>query len=200
MTLSLTDWGYFTFDIQRATLLESLVETCDFCEWWGNMKCPIFWQWFVLQLLVFWQFLMIAATKTITRTILESYDIWATDYKFNNWEPEFMTPFVTWQLRVTLDSICHSCNILFLHHSLWCSSKLYAGHSKVCEYLHDKSSWMWCMYKTFVWYLNLHKIPLYSNCNFVWANFVTMCLVNHLDCVIFELWSCTIDRVKPLWS
>ena len=102
-------------------------------------------------------------------------------YNSDNWEPELMTVFVTWKLRVTLDRICNSCNVLFLHHSLWCSSKLYAGHSKFCKYLHDKSSWMWCMYKTFVWYLNLHKIPLYSNCNFVWG---ILCLINHLDCVI----------------
>ena len=36
-------------------------------------------------------------------------DIWDTDY---NWETEFMTIFVTWQSRVTLDSIRNSCDVL----------------------------------------------------------------------------------------
>ena len=39
-------------------------------------------------------------------------DIWDTDYNYDNWEPEFMKIFVTWQLRVTLDSICNSCDVL----------------------------------------------------------------------------------------
>ena len=42
-------------------------------------------------------------------------DIWDTDYNSDNWEPEFMTIFVTWQLRVTLDSIRKMFN--------WCPSK-----------------------------------------------------------------------------
>ena len=32
------------------------------------------------------------------------FDIWDTDYNSDNWEPEFMTIYVTWHLRVTLDS------------------------------------------------------------------------------------------------
>ena len=39
-------------------------------------------------------------------------DIWDTYYNYDNWEPEFMTIFVTWQLRVTLDSIRNSCDVL----------------------------------------------------------------------------------------
>ena len=39
-------------------------------------------------------------------------DIWDTDYNYDNWEPEFMKIFVTWQLRVTLDSIRNSCDVL----------------------------------------------------------------------------------------
>ena len=35
-----------------------------------------------------------------------------TDYNSDNWEPEFMTIFVTWQLIVTLDSIRNSCDVL----------------------------------------------------------------------------------------
>ena len=38
--------------------------------------------------------------------------IWDTDYNYDNWEPEFMTIFVAWQLRVTLDSIRNSCDVL----------------------------------------------------------------------------------------
>ena len=32
---------------------------------------------------------------TIEKTILETYDIWDTDYSSDNWKPEFMTIFVT---------------------------------------------------------------------------------------------------------
>ena len=38
-------------------------------------------------------------------------DIWDTDYDYDNWEPKFMTIFVTWQLKVTLDSIRNSCDV-----------------------------------------------------------------------------------------
>ena len=36
---------------------------------------------------------------------------WDTDYNSDNWEPEFMTIFVTWQLIVKLDSIRNSCDV-----------------------------------------------------------------------------------------
>ena len=48
-----------------------------------------------------------------------TYDIWYTDYNSDNQEPEFMTIFVTWQLRVTLDSIHNSCNVFFQSFSLF---------------------------------------------------------------------------------
>ena len=38
--------------------------------------------------------------------IRQSWRLWETDY---NWELYFMTIFVTWQLRMTLDSIRNSC-------------------------------------------------------------------------------------------
>ena len=44
-------------------------------------------------------------------TIQETCDIWDTDYKSDNWEPDFMTIFVNWQLIVTLDSIHNSCDV-----------------------------------------------------------------------------------------
>ena len=53
------------------------------------------------------------AILTIEKTILETCDIWDTDYNSDNWEPEFMTIFVTWQLIVTLDSIRNSCDVLY---------------------------------------------------------------------------------------
>ena len=66
---------------------------------------------------------MIHQTETIEtifdnfeKTVLETCDIWDTDYSSDNWEPEFMTIFGTWQLIVTMDSIRNSwdvCNILF---------------------------------------------------------------------------------------
>ena len=51
-----------------------------------------------------------------------SCDIWGTNYNYDNWEPEFMTIFVTWQTRVTLDSIHNSCDafLLCLLVQKWC--------------------------------------------------------------------------------
>ena len=40
--------------------------------------------------------------------IIGTCDIWDTDYNTDNWEPGFMTIFVTWQVIVTLDSIRNS--------------------------------------------------------------------------------------------
>ena len=52
-------------------------------------------------------------TRTMENTILEFVYIWDTDYYSDNWEPEFMIIFVTWQSIVTLDSIHNSCNVFF---------------------------------------------------------------------------------------
>ena len=49
-------------------------------------------------------------TQTMTKTILETCDIWDTDYNSDYWEPEFMTIFLIWQLRETLDNIRNSCS------------------------------------------------------------------------------------------
>ena len=38
-------------------------------------------------------------------------EIWDTDYIPDNWEPEFMTIFVTWRSRVTQDSIRNYCDV-----------------------------------------------------------------------------------------
>ena len=63
--------------------------------------------------------------KTIRWTIPETCDIWDTNYKFDNWEPEFMTICVAWQLRETLDSIRNSCDVcsFTLHNSKSSRSK-----------------------------------------------------------------------------
>ena len=45
------------------------------------------------------------------KTILQTCDNWDTDYNPYNWESEFMTIFVTWQSRVTVDSIRNSCDV-----------------------------------------------------------------------------------------
>ena len=44
--------------------------------------------------------------------ILETCDLWNIGYNSDNWEPEFMTIFVNCQLRMTLDSIGNSCDVL----------------------------------------------------------------------------------------
>ena len=55
----------------------------------------------------FWQLWQLLTTLTI----LETCDFWDTDYNSDNWEPEFLTIFVTWQSRVTLDSSRNSCDV-----------------------------------------------------------------------------------------
>ena len=52
-----------------------------------------------------------------------TFDFWGTDCNSDNWEPEFMTFFVTNQLKVTLDSICNSCHVCLLHMSVHCVVK-----------------------------------------------------------------------------
>ena len=58
-------------------------------------------------------------TKTNTfiehpqRATLVTCDIWDTDYISGNWGLDFLKIFVTWQSRVTLDSIRNSCDVLY---------------------------------------------------------------------------------------
>ena len=54
---------------------------------------------------------MVKAFENFEMTVFETCDIWDTDYSSDNWEPEFMTIFVIWQLIVTLDSIRNSCDV-----------------------------------------------------------------------------------------
>ena len=48
---------------------------------------------------------------TPTRRSIETCQIWDTVYNSDNWKPEIITTFVTWHSKVTLDSICKSCDI-----------------------------------------------------------------------------------------
>ena len=77
----------------RAHPQDAILETCDLydicSEWWGDLTWP--------------------------KKPLRCCDIWDTNYNTDNWEPEFMTIFVTWQLIVTLDSIRNSCDVFFMH-------------------------------------------------------------------------------------
>ena len=101
----------------REQLQRAIPETCDLCniwsEWWGDMTRP------KRETITMTNTETKTMTKTNTfrehlqRAILETCEIWDNDYNFDNWEPEFMTICVTWQLRVTLDSIRNSCDVFF---------------------------------------------------------------------------------------
>ena len=102
------NFDYVEQSWQFLTILTIFDNLNNFLQFWQ------FWPFF----LQFWQFLTIftiqtiaLAILTIEKTILETCDIWDTDYNSDNWEPEFMTIFVTWQLIVTLDSIRNSCDV-----------------------------------------------------------------------------------------
>ena len=64
-------------------------------------------------------------------------DIWDTDYNWDIWEPEFMIIFVTWQLRVTLDSIRNSCDVLSPIQEKCDILKLSSGFYTVTQVLDD---------------------------------------------------------------
>ena len=57
----------------------------------------------------FWQFLILDNLDSDNDN--ETCGLWDIDYNSDNWEPEFMTIFGTWQLSVTLDSIRNSCDV-----------------------------------------------------------------------------------------
>ena len=93
----------------------------------------------IFQMLLHVKFQIYTHTRTNARThafwehllkaILETCDIWDTAYNSDNWEPEFMTIFVTWQLIVTLDSIRNYCDVLFLHTTLQPDIMKYFGYT-----------------------------------------------------------------------
>ena len=74
----------------------------------------------------------------MTKTIQVTCDIWHTDYNSDNWETEFMTNFVFWQLRVTLDSIRNSCDVLPFDNDITemtISSEVWINSKKIQWYL-----------------------------------------------------------------
>ena len=58
-----------------------------------------------------WSAVMMTIRVFFNGAIIGTSDICDTDYNSDNWEPEFMTIFVIWQLIVTLDSIRNSCDV-----------------------------------------------------------------------------------------
>ena len=54
------------------------------------------------------------ATQAMTNTTQETCDLWGTNYNSYIWEPKFLTIFVTWQLRATIDSISNFYEVLRL--------------------------------------------------------------------------------------
>ena len=72
--------------------------------------------------------LRIVISALCRKTILQTCDNWDTDYNSYNWEPEFMTIFVTWQ---SLDSIRNSCDVFFNTSYFWGRTENF----KVC--------WLW---------------------------------------------------------
>ena len=91
LTHSVTFWFWHfrvTLDSSRifcriVTIIDN--SNKDNSAWWGDLTWP--------------------------KKALRCCDIWDTDYNTDNWEPEFMTIFVIWQLIVTLDSIRNSCDV-----------------------------------------------------------------------------------------
>ena len=79
------------------------------------------WTIFSVFLSNFWQFSQLLKILTIFKKLDNFPRFWTiilqfltiSDYKSDNWEPEFMTIFVSWQLRVTLDTRQHSQFLLF---------------------------------------------------------------------------------------
>ena len=96
-------------------------------QWQFLTILTIFWQ-FLTILTIFCQLLLIM-TMTMTRHENESSkdndkdnlrDLWDINH---SWESEFRTIWVTWQLRVTQDSICNSCDVL-KHSAVWSAQKM----------------------------------------------------------------------------
>ena len=82
--VGLVKFGTFA-TLNTILTIETFMTFMTFVQWWGDLTWP--------------------------KKSLRCCDIWDTDYNTDNWEPEFMTIFVIWQLIVTLDSIRNSCDV-----------------------------------------------------------------------------------------
>ena len=80
---------------------------------WSFLK--LFWNLFGTFLELFWNFFgtFFKLSWNFFGSSLHTLQLRHSDYYSDNWEPEFKTIFATWQLRVTLDSIRNSCDVLF---------------------------------------------------------------------------------------
>ena len=98
-------------------------------------------------------------------------DIWDTYYNIDNWEPGFMTIIVTWQLIVTLDSICNSCDVY---------RKILHSHSHCFNFSHvHKSEFLHLPHLS-------PQLLLTKNCTY---NIVRV-ILRYLVCVKFKLSNC----------
>ena len=76
---------------------------------WPDQKIPTYLHTYPLTYLP--TYLCTSIREQPIGAIIGTCDIWDTDYNTDNWEPGFMTIFVTSQLWVTLDSICNCCDV-----------------------------------------------------------------------------------------
>ena len=76
---------------------------------WPDQKIPTYLHTYPLTYLP--TYLCTSIREQPIGAIIGTCDIWDTDYNTDNWEPGFMTIFVTWQLIVTLDSIRNTCDV-----------------------------------------------------------------------------------------
>ena len=74
--------------------------------------------------------LTILTYLTIFKTIQGTCGVWDTDYNSYNWEPEFITIFVTWQSRVIVDRIRNSWDVFLICVFTWIHSAVSYLHSK----------------------------------------------------------------------
>ena len=99
-----------------------------------------------------------------------------TDYNSDNWEPESMTIFVTWQLGVTLDSIHNSCDVWYTFYECFLFCDFVENLNNVSLF-----SVIYC-YCQFMFYLCL------------WLQCHQMCLCS----LYFAL--CKIEALKVNWT
>ena len=152
--------GTFIFDKQRATLKAK--KTCDFWDrwskWWGNMTWPTIWQYLTMLIIVdnfyscwynydnYWNFLKIFTTKSQQHEQRQwQRQSWDNS---DNWETEFMTIFVIWQLIVTLDSIRNSCDVWQI-----CDGNIFPS---IFEQFFISQNWNFQ-----IWIINEQKLGLY---------------------------------------
>ena len=101
------------------TCIEDLTQTL-------KGKMPSFW---IVRLAISVSIATNVQDCLVSQTIQGTCDNWDTDYNSYNWEPELMTIFITWQSRVTVDSIRNSCDVL------WQSQKIFNQKQKFVQFL-----------------------------------------------------------------